>query len=337
MNNDILIRSEGLTGYITLNRPAALNALTHQMALSIEKALDQWRNDRKITQIVIDGEGERAFCAGGDLAKMYETGLAGQFDYGHQFWRDEYRLNAKIYHYPKPYIAFMQGFTMGGGVGISCHGSHRIVGETSKIAMPECQIGLVPDVGGSLLLANAPGHCGEYLGTTGTRLNANDAIYCGFADHFIPENDWQKIKQDLIKTPIDQIVKPYGHTQKNSNIANLQTDIDACFSRADMPKIIARLSKKNNDFVKPALSALHRACPLSLACTIDIIRHVRAKPTIEQALEWENRFTSRACQFGDFVEGIRALIIEKDNAPKWTYKNFDNQLQKQTTKMLLPV
>ena len=156
MTDDILIRRQGRAGRITLNRPKALNALTYGMCLEIDRALRAWADDPEVACVVIDAVGERAFCAGGDIQVMYETGTAGDYAYGRRFWADEYRMNAQIAEYPKPYIALMQGFTMGGGVGVACHGSHRIVGRSSRIAMPECAIGLVPDVGGSALLARAP-------------------------------------------------------------------------------------------------------------------------------------------------------------------------------------
>ena len=184
--SDIHIRTTGRAGRITLNRPDALNALTYEMCLAIEAAIDAWATDAQIALVIIDAVGDRAFCAGGDIQEMYDTATRGNFEYGRKFWADEYRLNNKIAHFPKPYIAFMQGFTMGGGVGVSAHGSHRIVDDASRIAMPECAIGLVPDVGGSVLLACAPGRLGEYLGTTGTRMGPADAIHAGFADHYIP-------------------------------------------------------------------------------------------------------------------------------------------------------
>ena len=155
--SDIDIRTTGQAGRITLTRSKALNAMTYQMCLAIEEALEEWRNNDDVSVIVIDAEGDRAFCSGGDIAELYATGTQGDFSYGQKFWADEYRLNHKIFSYPKPVISFLQGFTMGGGVGFGCHGSHRIVGESSQIAMPEVGIGLVPDVGGSLMLALAPG------------------------------------------------------------------------------------------------------------------------------------------------------------------------------------
>ncbi|MEX0310610.1 MAG: enoyl-CoA hydratase/isomerase family protein, partial [Tateyamaria sp.] len=174
---DISIRITGHAGRITLQRPEALNAMTYEMCLAIEAAMDAWATDDAVKVVVLDAEGDRAFCSGGDIAELYETGTKGDYAYGQTFWADEYRLNHKIFHYPKPVVSFLQGFTMGGGVGIGCHGSHRVVGDSSQIAMPECGIGLIPDVGGSLMLALAPGRLGEYLGTTAARMNASDAIY----------------------------------------------------------------------------------------------------------------------------------------------------------------
>ena len=198
--SDIFVRKSGHAGRITLTRPKALNAVTYEMCQAIEAALDDWRDDDDVALVIIDAEGDKAFSAGGDIQKLYETGRAGDFAYGQKFWADEYRLNAKIREYSKPYVAFMQGFTMGGGVGVSCHGSHRIVCETSQIAMPECGIGLVPDVGGSLMLAQAPGRLGEYLGTTCARMGPADAIFVGFADTYVPAQDWPALIERLEKT-----------------------------------------------------------------------------------------------------------------------------------------
>ena len=181
---DLICRIEHTTGRMTLNRPDALNALTHDMCLQMEDQLQQWEDNDSVTQILVDAAGDKAFCAGGDIQHLYDHGSAGDYAFGQTFWADEYRLNALIANYPKPYIVFMQGFVIGGGVGVSCHGSHRIVDESSKIALPECSIGLIPDVGSSYLLATAPGYLGEYLGLTGARMAAGDAIFAGFADYF---------------------------------------------------------------------------------------------------------------------------------------------------------
>src|SRR6056297_2638543 len=187
MSDEIHIRREGRAGRITLTRPKAMNALSYDMCLAIEDALDNWATDDSVDLLMIDAEGDRAFCAGGDIQKLYQTGRAGDFAYGRRFWRDEYRMNARLAEYPKPVVSLMQGFTMGGGVGVGCHDSHRVVGASTRIAMPECGIGLIPDVGGTRLLANAPGRLGEFIGLTGHRLGPGDAIVAGFADHYLPE------------------------------------------------------------------------------------------------------------------------------------------------------
>ena len=334
MTDELTITQCGHAGWITLNRPQVLNALTHEMCLAIERALDQWQNDANIVHVVIEGAGERAFCAGGDIAKLYETGRAGEFVYGQQFWKDEYRLNAKIHHYPKPYIAFLQGFTMGGGVGISCHGSHRIVGQTSQIAMPECGIGFVPDVGGSLLLAQAAGRLGEYLATTGMRMGAADSIYAGFADYYIPEEYWPALKRDLQKKYATDAVSGYNIALPESTIVNDQRQIDCFFAYPELSQIIETLGSDQGEFAARTLKRLLRASPLSIACTLRIIREVRKEPSIERALEWEYRFTSRATEFGDFLEGIRATIIDKDNNPQWQHADGKDVQSEEIASML---
>lgn len=319
MTPDIVVARHGHAGWITLNRPNVLNALTHEMCLALEQALDQWRDDRDIEHVVIEGSGERAFCAGGDVAQLFERLTAGDFAYGKQFWRDEYRLNAKIHNYPKPYIAFLQGYTMGGGVGVSCHGTHRIVGDTSRIAMPECSIGIVPDVGGSLLLAKAPGHLGEYLGTTGMRMGAGDAIYAGFGDHYVPEDRWPALKEDLRRQSASDALGGYVMAAPDSGLRREQHRIDRIFALEELTQIIEALGSDPGEFAVRTLKSLSRASPLSAACCLEIVREVRKKPSIERALEWEYRFVSRAAQFGEFLEGVRAIIMEKDNNPRWRH------------------
>ncbi|MDX8353362.1 enoyl-CoA hydratase/isomerase family protein [Cognatiyoonia sp. IB215182] len=300
---DILIRQNGHAGHITLNRPKALNALTWEMCLEIEKALDGWLNDPDIALIMIDGAGERAFCSGGDIAEMYAAGQRGDLDYGRNFWRDEYRLNAKIHAYPKPVVTFLHGFTMGGGVGVGCHGSDRIVCESSQIAMPECSIGLVPDVGGSLILAKAPGHCGEYLGLTGDRMDAGDAIYAGFADHYVPQETWEALKESIAGTGGTSIP---NHPAPQSRLKGWQADIDAYFTDGSDSEAAQRADK---------LTA--RNAPLAMAVCRRILTAVRENPDIKTALDHEFRYTYRCVAQGDFIEGIRAAIIDRDKKPKW--------------------
>ncbi len=332
---DILIRKSGHIGHITLNRPQALNALTYQMCLDIEATLDEWATDDSVKMVLIDAAGEKAFCAGGDIQQMYDTAAAGDFDYGRRFWTDEYRMNAKLANFPKPFVALMQGFTMGGGVGISCHGSHRVVCENSQIAMPECGIGLVPDVGGSLLLARAPGRIGEYLGTTASRMDAGDAIFAGFADYFIPFKDWPALTKTLIKTGDWQAVDRAAQKAPTSKLAAMQPQIDGCFAAIGILGVLNGMD--SSDWAQKTEKTLRRNAPLSVGCTLEMVRRVRGFTRIEDALNMEYRFTYRSASDGDFVEGIRAAIIDKDRNPQWKHKRLEDVNPMHVSKMLTPL
>ena len=319
MSEDIFIRKSGYTGHITLNRPEVLNSLTYSMILAIEKALDEWEVDESIALVIIDAKGDRAFCAGGDIQILYENGFKKNFAYGQKFWADEYRLNEKIAYYKKPFVAFMQGFTMGGGVGVSCHGSHRIVGETSKIAMPECSIGLVPDVGGSFLLAKLPGNIGTFLGTTGKRMNASDAIYCGFADYFIPERRWADLKEKLFTTGNIDWINKFHESTGTSEIENSFLQISEAMDDVSSKNIESRLK---HPFFEKDLSALRFNSPISIAYTIMMLRMGKVRNNISDALDAEYNFTARSQEYGDFQEGIRAAVIDKDRKPLWKHKDL---------------
>lgn len=332
--SDVLIRIDGVAGRITLNRPKAVNALTWDMLLAIENALDAWRSDSAVQLVIIDGAGDKGFCAGGDIAEMYATGKAGDFGYGQRFWRDEYRLNRKIYKYAKPVISFLQGFTMGGGVGVGCHGKHRIVGHTSQIAMPEVTIGLVPDVGGSMILAKAPGHMGEYLGLTGTRMDAADAIYAGFADVFVPEKAWDVLKTRLSETgDVTLIANAVGELPA-SKLVKIQPEIDATFGATD---IFAALERATTDALIDATKKVQRNAPLAVCVTVAMIGAVRESPTIEEALGHEFRYTFRSAEHGDFIEGIRAAIIDRDRKPAWQHKTIADVKSSDVAYMTAPL
>jgi enoyl-CoA hydratase/carnithine racemase len=317
---DIDIRVTGRAGRITFTRPQALNAMTYDMCRGIDAAMRMWREDDDIALVVIDAEGDKAFCAGGDIAELYETGCAGDYDYGRTFWRDEYRLNAALAEYPKPVVSLMQGFTMGGGVGIGCHGSHRVVDAGSRIAMPECGIGLVPDVGGSLILSRAPGWLGVYLGTTAGRMDAGDAILAGFADHFIPRADWPDLIELLAASGDPSHVARHTRPAPAAGLTALQPAIDRHFAAPTLDAILASLRAADDDFARDTLKAMTRNSPLSMACTVEMIHRLRAgTSTIRDALKQEYRYTWRAMQHGDFLEGIRAQIIDKDRNPRWQF------------------
>lgn len=334
---DIMIFRQGCAGRITLARPQALNALTYDMLGAIEQALLDWRQDPSISIVIIDAKGDKAFCAGGDIEQLYETGKAGNFDFGRKFWTEEYRLNALIAEYPKPYIAFMQGFVMGGGVGISCHGSHRIVCHSTRIAMPECIIGLVPDVGGNYILANAPGHLGEYLAITGDRLGPGDAIYAGFADYVIPSERWEDLKQELCVTGDPALIAASTHEPGSVDLAKINKEIDKVFSAGSALDCVKTLQTLDTPWAISALTIIRRGCPLSVACAFELVRKARSASGVREVLKLELRFTWRSMSQGEFIEGVRAQIIDKDRSPNWETGVLENVTTRQIDDMLAPI
>lgn len=333
--SDILIRTEGRAGRITLHRPDVLNALSWEMCLAIEKALRSWMLDDDVHVILIDAAPGRAFCAGGDIQAMYAAGQDRRWDYGQRFWADEYRLNALLHHFPKPVVTFLHGFTMGGGVGVGCHASHRIVDDTSLIAMPECAIGLIPDVGGSMLLARAPGRIGAYLGTTGARMGPGDALHAGFADHYVPDG-WDDLKARLCDTGDVAAVTAAARPAPPSDLAAHQSEIDPLFAGETLAEIARAVDHADTPLAREAAKALGRNAPLSMAVCVEILRRLGDTPTIEEALGLEYRFTARASEQGDFIEGIRAQIIDKDRTPKWAHAGPSDVPPEDIAAMLRP-
>lgn len=333
---DIHIRREGRAGRITLTRPKALNALSYDMCMAIDAALIDWADDDAITMVIIDAEGEKAFCAGGDIVEMYETGTAGNYDYGRRFWRDEYVMNARLFRFPKPVAAFMQGFVMGGGVGVGCHGSHRVVCESSRVAMPECGIGLVPDVGGSLHLAQAPGRLGEYLGLTGDRMGPGDAIYAGFADYFVPQAEWPALIARLCDTGDWDEIDRAAQVAPESTLAAAQDEIDQVWSGETLGDIYRAVPDTPSEAVAKGIKLMDRNSPLAMGTALTIIRRVRGVPEIAVALEQEYRATYRAMEQGDFLEGIRAAVIDKDRSPKWRHASWQDMPQIDVVQMTMP-
>lgn len=337
MTDEVILRVSGRVGRITLNRPHALNALTWEMVRRIDAALDAWAGDDAVAMLVVDGAGERAFCAGGDIADMYRSGRAGEFDYGRRFWAEEYRMNRKFFRFPKPVASFLHGFVMGGGVGVGCHGSHRVVGETSRIAMPECGIGLVPDVGGSLLLARAPGRLGEYLGTTGARMGPGDAMHAKFADYYVPQAAWPDLIAALERTGNRQLIDDAADAPPAGELAPRQDEIDAHFGGETLRDILNALGHSEAAFATEALAQLDRNSPLSMACTVELVHRVRSRDTIEAALTMEHRFTYRSMEQADFLEGIRAAIIDKDKRPRWRHDGPASVPPAEVSRLLAPL
>lgn len=331
---EIWCRKEGRAGRITLQRPKALNALTEGMLKAIEAALDEWVDDEDVALVMIDAEGDRAFAAGGDIVDLYNTGRAGDYAFGQKFWAFEYRLNAKIHEYPKPYVAFMHGFVMGGGVGVSALGSHRIATDGTLVAMPEAGIGLVPDVGGSKILADAPGRCGEYLGSTATRMGPADAIYAGFCDVYVPADRLEALKAKLVEGDV-AVIAAFTATPELGELEARQEEIDALFSGGSARQIEKVLENADGEFAAKALKAYRKTCPLSVACFIQMAHNAR-NLTMKRALAQEYRFVYRCMQYGEFLEGIRAAVIDKDRNPQWAKPTLSDVTDEDIAFMLAP-
>ncbi|WP_432111325.1 enoyl-CoA hydratase/isomerase family protein [Streptomyces sp. YPW6] len=317
MTEDVLVGTEGRTGRLILNRPRALNALTHPMVLRIAEALTAWRDDPAVDAVVISGAGERGLCAGGDIRAIHEDARAGGTASA-DFWRDEYRLNALIARYPKPYVALMDGIVMGGGVGISAHGTVRIVTERSRVAMPETGIGFVPDVGGTYLLALAPGELGTHLALTGAPVGAADALLCGLADHFVPSGRLDRLLAELSRTSVHDALAEHIGQAPPGELAAHRGWIDHCYAAGTVEEIVDRLVASGVPAAEEAAAALTAKSPTALKVTLTSLRRARSLGPLERVLEQEYRVSRVALTSPDLVEGIRAQVIDKDRSPRWS-------------------
>ncbi|MGW6879562.1 enoyl-CoA hydratase/isomerase family protein [Streptomyces goshikiensis] len=333
---EVLVRVEGRAGRLVLNRPKALNALSHAMVLRIEEALTAWREDPAVETVVISGAGERGLCAGGDIRAIYEdarTGGSASAD----FWRDEYRLNALIARYPKPYVALMDGIVMGGGVGVSAHGAVRIVTERSRVAMPETGIGFVPDVGGTYLLALAPGELGTHLALTGAPVGAADALLCGLADHFVPSERLGALAADLARVPVHDALTPYVGPAPDGELASHREWIDHCYAADTVEEVLARLLASGVPAAKEAAATLAAKSPTALKVTLAALRGARRLGPLERVLEQEYRVSCAALSSPDLVEGIRAQVIDKDRAPRWSPARLAEVTEADTARYFAPL
>lgn len=341
--NDILFTEVGQLGVVTLNRPQALNALSHEMAIALNEQLIEWEDDEEINAILIQAEGEKAFCAGGDIRKIYEAKSDPKLTIKQFFW-DEYRLNSYIHHYKKPYIAFLDGITMGGGVGISIHGSCRIATEKFSFAMPETGIGFFPDIGGSYLLSHCPGETGVYLGLTGARIKVADALYLGLVNHFVPSDNKTELFNALTSTSftnvpkdaLTDILKDYATTPEPAPLSLIRSLIDECFAFDHIEEIIDALQKHNDEWCINTAKILLSKSPTSLKVTLEQLRKAKNKG-FNQCMQMEYRLTNRFLKGHDFYEGVRAVIVDKDQKPQWKPANLSDVTQKDVEQYFAPL
>jgi enoyl-CoA hydratase/carnithine racemase len=321
---DLIARKEGSAGILRLNRPKAINAATLEMFHDIDKALDAFEVDPDIAVIVLEGAGERGLCAGGDIRALWESSKV-KGDLGKILWRDEYILNARIKKFPKPYVAFMDGIVMGGGVGLSAHASHRVVTDKTKLAMPEVGLGFFPDVGGTWLLSHSPGEIGTYFGLTGQTMNGPDAIHAKFADVVVSSSKLPALREALTKVRpgatsanIRKLIEGFSTGETAGPVAAMQGKIDALFSHDRMEDIVAALQRDGSDFAQATLKTLKEKSPRGMVVTLKLLRLARTSSSLEECLVREYRAALEVFASDDFREGVRAAVIDKDRNPKWS-------------------
>lgn len=317
MSDEILFDRRGAAGLVTLNRPQALNAVTHGMVRALRAKLDEWRDDPAVTRVVVTAAGERAFSAGGDLRHIYDLGRAGRFDEALEFWRDEYALNTVIKRYPKPYVALIDGIVMGGGVGISIHGSHRVAGDRYQFAMPEVGIGFFPDVGATWFLPRMPGALGAYCGLTAERLRAEDAVAAGVATHRVRSARLADLREGLCGTvPVDALIAAFAEPAAEGPVMAMRDTIDRHFAAHTVEDIVAGLESDRAAPAQAMAGAIRGKAPRSLKIALAQVQGGRVW-SFDDCMRAEFRIVSRVVQGEDFYEGVRAVIIDKDNAPRW--------------------
>lgn len=320
----VVTATQGALGRIRLNRPQALHALTQPMCVAMLAALRQWASQDDLTCVLVDHAGERGFCAGGDIAMLARSGAADGQE-ARAFFATEYRLNTAIHRFPKPYIAIMDGITMGGGVGISVHGGLRIATERTRFAMPETGIGLFPDVGGGWFLPRLPGQIGIWLALTGARLNAADCLEAGIATHFVPSARLDEMKAALLEGSghiTDQaaaaaIIAPFCADPGPSPLRANRGSIAEAFVGETVEGIIENLRQAGTLFAQSCLESLAGKSPQTLKVALRQMRQGALAKTFEEVMAMEYRIACRVVQRHDFLEGVRAVIVDKDGAPKW--------------------
>ena len=315
--DEVLTRVNDAVGFLTLNRPKAINSLTQTMVSAMDATLAAWADDDDIRAVVVGGAGERGLCAGGDVVAIYHSAQAGGAD-ARRFWFDEYRLNSRIGHYPKPYVALMDGIVMGGGVGVSAHGSVRVVTETSKVAMPEVGIGFIPDVGGTFLLSRAPGLLGLHVALTGAPFSGADAIALGFADHYVPHAHLEEFTADLLADGVEHAVVAHAEDPPPSQLAAQRAWIDLCYAGETVADIVAALRGHDAEPANDAANLIATRSPIALAVTLAAVRRAAALPSLDEVLVQEYRVSCASLRSHDLVEGIRAQLVDKDRNPQWS-------------------
>ncbi len=322
MTAEIILEKRGPLGIITLNRPRALNSLSTGMCRLLDEALITWAEDEAVKAVIIQGAGDKAFCAGGDVKTLAENS-PDDHHLAMEFFATEYVMNSRIYHFPKPYIALLDGITMGGGVGVSVHGSHRIVTERCLFAMPESAIGLIPDVGGSYFMPRLPGRLGLYLGLSGARLRGADILYAGIGTAYMPSGRIEEFITALAATDIedagdvDRVIASFAEDPGAAPLDEFRDLIDAAFSEESLEEIFDHLGAIDHNWAGKTLAKLEKMSPVSMKVIMEQIRR-GANLDFNDAMKMEYRIVSHIVSYqSDFYEGVRAVLIDKDQNPAW--------------------
>src|SRR4051794_17694520 len=335
---DLVARVEGSAGIIRLNRPKAINAVTLEMFRDIDRALDRFQADPAVAVIVLEGAGERGLCAGGDIRALWESSKVDG-DLGKILWREEYILNARIKKFPKPYVAFMDGIVMGGGVGLSAHASHRIATDRTRLAMPEVGLGFFPDVGGTWLLSRSPGEIGTYFGLTGQTMNGPDAVYARFADAVVPSGKLGTLREKLVNlragvtsAEVKNTIDRFATGETAGPVAAMRPQIDRWFAYDRMQDVIAALQRDGSDLAQSTLKTLNEKSPRGLVVALKLLRLARGASSLQECLVREYRAALQVFASDDFREGVRAAVIDKDRNPRWS----PSRIEDLTPEMIAP-
>ncbi|MEP6811861.1 MAG: enoyl-CoA hydratase/isomerase family protein [Actinomycetota bacterium] len=322
----VLVEREGALGHITLNRPDAINALTLEMTRAIDAALERFEHDPGILHVLLDGAGVRGFCAGGDIIALHSAMRDSNRAFPRTFWQEEYQLVARIHGYPKPVVAIMDGLVMGGGVGLSAHASHRLATERLGFAMPEVGIGFAPDVGGPYLLARAPGELGTHLVLTGERIGGEDALLCGLADRIVARASVAELVERLRELDVDAALAGLDAPAETppSTLAAARDWIDAAYAADTVEEILERLRARPEADAQRAADLISTRSPTSLKVALRALRRARGLPSLETCLEQELHTSCAFLDAPDFMEGIRAAVIDKDRNPRWSPNRLED-------------
>jgi enoyl-CoA hydratase len=307
------------------------------MVRELTRALDEWEHDPAVSHVVVTAAPGKAFSAGGDIRLLYAQGCADDHAAQLDFWREEYRLNRRIRLYPKPYVALVDGIVMGGGVGVSLHGSHRIAGDRFSFAMPEVGIGFFPDVGATYFLPRLPGQTGMYLALTGARANAGDAVHLGLASAYVPSSRFDQLARAMSEgETADQAAADLRSDIAPGPVVAHRALIDRCFSAPSVSEILARLDAESSPFAAEAAKAMRAKAPFSLAIACRQMT-IGANLSVDDAMRTEFRIVSRVCRGSDFYEGIRATILDKDFSPRWTHSRIDEVTSEEVDSYFAPL